>query len=194
MAAETQRPAEGVYEGSIVSQRFGKSGTKETLFFEVTVRITHRQKPDYSFETLPDPFTRSSTIYITEGTMGATGLAVPQLRALGWTGTDFEEIDPASKKYNTPLEGNKCKFLCKHDTNATTGKKFDNWQVFTAKPAAESDPNVSKKLNTLFKGSFAATPKTTTPKTKKDTKPPVEQPTEDEETTSGGDDDDEVPF
>lgn len=199
---------EGLYAGVIGSQRFDTTpgdatqGKEGTLFFEVEMTLTHKQNPvSLKYEALPQPLKRRATLYLTEGTMTGKGLAPAQFRAMGWHGSDFDELEPSSKKYKA-LAGNKCQFLMSHEERK--GKKYEQWQPYAGKTveAKESNPMASKKLNALFRDVMKAVPAATatsaapaTESTKQST-PPVESQLE--ETTDGGvddaDGDEDLPF
>ena len=140
----------GLYEAKITGQRFGKSKTKGTPFFEVDISVLRRLPPENAPEPLSTPLNRRVTMYLSEGNI-TKGFAFEKIKACGTTCSSLSQLDPATADYDD-LTGNVVKVLHHADD-------MYDWQIFTAGGAPrESDPDVAASLDNLFGGDFAATP------------------------------------
>ncbi len=188
---------EGLYFGTVTGQRFGMTGQKKTPYIAIAFKPTLRANPvtpndKDTGEALETSYEREVTLYITEATI-KNGMTVEQLRAVGWEGTRFSDLDPDSPNFQD-LTGNEVKFYCKHETakeGTHKGKTFDRWSVSTGTKGGsfdkpENQKGVAAKLDALFGADISAPPVSKSPSNTKTTnkassKPAVASEQEDDQ-------------
>ena len=160
---------EGFYNCRIVAQRFGESQKKSTPYFQLSV-IPVEKINTATQEKTPlagDQQRESEPMYITPDTMNPTDKSPDpvfpsKMRAIvGSDDWDFDRLgDPMHPKYIN-LVGRTVTMLNKPEADKKDPTKFyDRFDVFSQTPRTppKSDPNVAKKLQTLYGGNMARKP------------------------------------
>jgi hypothetical protein len=158
---------EGKYVCQVISQAFGRSSTGNPQFI-LRFKVMGTPDPADAEKYIPDTRQFERTYYksITDKTIE---YFVADLKALGFTGSSYRDLDP-----NTPGYYNmKDKFMdmwCGHEKNQKDELK-ENWGVAKTATDLKADRPLEatdlRQLDALFgkhlKGSKPATPKTTQP-------------------------------
>ena len=146
---------EGNYIGVILSQGFSRSPQKGTPEFFLRVRITH--SVDYEGDMrqelpAPEQVTRIIHNYLSGG---AVDITIQSLRAVGFSGDSFRQLDPHNDGY-TNLTGSEVSLYCKWENFADkTYDKFSirtqssgdgNYESLDSKAIAELDALFGRKL------------------------------------------------
>jgi hypothetical protein len=118
---------EGAYVGEIIKQGFGETSKGNAQFF-ITCKVIgypDKQNPN-NFLAFPQnvkQYERTVFRVINENTID---FAIEDLQQLGFEGTSFRELDPASPSHQS-FVGNQVDLYCKHETYE--GKLNERWQL-----------------------------------------------------------------
>ncbi len=161
----------GEYRCRVTRQGFSESKQKSTPFFFLEVEFLSAKGPN---QMPAKAYKRTLDWYITEGTFD---FVMEKLRSLGWQGSKFSELDPASEGHHS-FVGDEVNVYVKHDGD------YDQFDLsFTPAGGVEEKAGLSSKLDKLFGKALMASAKKTAPKPKKQ-EPPA----------GAAEADDEVPF
>lgn len=128
----------GSYLGKITGQRFGTIPNSGTPFFAIEFEPTQSTGAN----GFPDVvYKREVTLFVTEK---AAKYTIEKLRELGWNGTQFSNLDPATDKYHS-FEGQEVALTCE-----INDKGYDSWNLAYSGESKESDPAVANRLDNLF--------------------------------------------
>ena len=160
--------AEGDYLFRVTDQGFGETKNGVPFFFlrgtPTTLLINGNE------EMCEKQFEREITKYLSDKAVEYT---IKDLRALGWEGESFKELDPTQPN-SLSWVGQSIRVYCEHETNdAGTWERWNLPYVASDKPAkAKSDVKIASKLDALF-GKLAK--ETATKKSKPAARPAVVQ-------------------
>ena len=127
----------GLYQNvPVVAQGFGESKDKHT--------------PGFFLKIKPGDYEREIWWYLPDGKEDAIDRLMSGLETLGFDGSSFAELDPASPKFwdftQTTITAE-----CRHE--AYNGKQVERWQLpfsGVAREVAPLDPKGIRKLDALF--------------------------------------------
>lgn len=137
---------EGRYRMRITDQGFAETEKKGTPYFFLRGTPLTQFVEGNEYEV--KPYEREIVMYLTDK---AVDYAVDKLRSLGWEGSSFKELDPASPNAVTWV-GQIIDVECAHET--TDSGTWERWNlpyVATDKPPKpKGDPKVASKLDAMF--------------------------------------------
>lgn len=135
----------GTYRCQITGQAFGKQGAKNTPYFALQIKVLGYYHPETGdFHPENANYDREVKLWITEKTVEHV---VPKLRAIGYEGSSFKTIDPATPDYQS-FAGVETDFVCQIENN--NGKDYEKWDFPMMSQAIENTVGVSRELDTLF--------------------------------------------
>lgn len=128
----------GAYKAKVTGQRYGQNSNGKPYFaieFEPTEATGANDMPETVYR-------RELTLYMSEA---AAKYSIDNLRRLGWSGTDFTELEPSSANPHL-FGGDEIEVVCEHDG------EYERWNLPAPGNGAakESDSAVAGKLNKLF--------------------------------------------
>ena len=141
--------AEGLYECIVQNQGFGESREKRTPCFWLRfVPVKHDS------DHIDQQYEREIKLWLTDNTIDQV---VSRLRAMGWTGDTFKELEPGRHSF----EGINIQLRCFH--SEVNGKVYENWEFPPPRTASsENNSTVAKRVDALF-GKALRTKKGTAP-------------------------------
>lgn len=181
----------GLYKGTVVGQRFGKSQKKGTPYLEFSCKLEGKYDPDGSTllsEEFPEGKVVNVQYYLTDD---AAHIAVEALQTLGYTGS-FTQLQPGAVGHQD-LSGTPVKLWHK-----AADKWYQNWTISNPQRASEwkpkeSNPKVAAdaaaKFDALLKGGPAPKQEQAKPET-----PPTQKVAPAEEAEASSANWDEIPF
>lgn len=136
----------GRYWCKVTSQGFNKSKEKGTPFFFLAIKPYEIFVTEEECEPVDGNYERKIDLYITDKTIENV---VGKLRAMGWTGDDFRDLEPANPDGHS-FVGKEIVVHCKHEQ--VGDKVYDKWELpgTGGGPDIDNDPNVSRTLNAMF--------------------------------------------
>lgn len=139
----------GLYRFRVTDQGFGESAKKQTPYFFLR-GVPFLQLTDGT-EYAVKEYEREIQLYLSDK---AIDISVDKLRALGWQGASFRELDPTSSDAHLFI-GESITAECSHDT--TDSGTWDKWNLPRVNaassdkpPKPKSDPKIASKLDALF--------------------------------------------
>ena len=136
----TAHYATGKYRGKVTSQRFGET-TKGTPFFKLTFEPVSCTSDEYAF---PDTvYPRDVTLFLSEK---ALPYSIEKLRALGWEGVKFAELEPSTEGFfdfrNAEIE-----VAC-----SISDAGYEDWDLITHRngEVKESDASIAATLDRTY--------------------------------------------
>ena len=159
--------AEGAYMGEVSDVAVGESKNGHPQIkvkFYPTATVSTRYNDDGEIEADLTPtqrkYERTAQITIKADDERSMDFALMKLRAAGWEGESFRELDS--------LRGTTINLTCRHEqgTGDYSGKTFERWEL--PLPPRESEPlesdsSVARKLDALFGKKLKAPKLATTP-------------------------------
>lgn len=129
----------GDYLCRVVDQRFGQTPNNSAYF-----QLEFEPMQALGANTFPEQvYNRHTNLFITEKSHQYT---IEKLRALGFTGTKFAQLDLSHPQAHS-FVGQEVKMTCSHDG------QYENWELARDKGSGtpkESDPSVAAKLDGMF--------------------------------------------
>lgn len=135
---------QGSYRCVVAEQGFSESKEKKTPCF--FLRVQPFAHCGHGGETEVPQQDRTINLYLTDGTID---FVIEDLRALGWNGTSFDELDPESSNCHS-FVGNEVPAFCEHEQY--NGKIQERWnlRVRGARQAEKLPPDKLRSLNAMF--------------------------------------------
>lgn len=152
----------GRYRCTIVNQGFGNSKQKGTPYFYLTVKPMERVISSESIEPCVESYERDIILYLTDKTISNV---IPKLRALGWEGSDWSELDPMTGDYHSFAHQG---VTASCEIEQVDDKMYEKWNLSGGKGMDHTrEDNVVRTLNAMFgkalKGGNSSKPKVKPP-------------------------------
>jgi hypothetical protein len=144
----------GLYQGRVLQQGIGKSGTG-TPQFVLKIKVLGPVEGDGTFTPSRQQYERTIYMSLTEKTLPFT---VETLGILGFTGDKISQLDPSNPNHQS-FVGKDFDFWCSHEDRYEGEGQRERWQVSKGSQALELKPLNTKgarQLDSLFGKALAA--------------------------------------
>jgi hypothetical protein len=148
----------GNYLFKVTAQGFGENKTGSQFFFLEGEPVA-LQKDGQEFSV--EQFKRTIRLTITEKNVQ---YVIDKLTGIGWEGGRWGTLDPTEANHHS-FVGQEVPAVCtmRPGQGDNANKLFENWDLPFVGDSVENDPNVSRKLDSMF-GRSAQAAKKATPK------------------------------